>query len=306
MPLPLRKSKTLTTKRSVRLESSTPPPCFAARSKLKLKSPPLPVKERDLTDIDADRDTDQEEGLRAFDSTHPFFNPIGSLTKNRPNTPEIILIEDSGEESAEDMHDIDDEEDPTGEDIDKVLRVERWNTPKHAVALYLLHFMDPLGGPYNDVDASFFEKESVYDLFENDNDPIVQPKKRRVEDAYEEDIGEEDENEDEGEEKDEQEEEENDTDEDEDADSENAEVEDDGDEEEEIDEGDDSYEEEPEIEIDLTTQHPPTEFEYTPNNLRLPFILSPTLITRPRPRNSFLPLTLLQLLHQLLFSFPLL
>ena len=81
---------------------------------------------------------------------------------------------------------------------------------------------------------------------------------------YEEDIGE---DEDEDEEEDEQEEEENgtDEDEDEDADSENTEVEDDGDEEQEIDEDDDNYEEETEIENNLTTQHPPTEFEYTPD-----------------------------------------
>lgn len=261
-PVPLPKPKALTTKRSVRLKSSTPPPRFAARSKLKLKSPPPPVKEKGFTDIDADGDTDQEEdGLRAFDSTHPFFNPIGSPTKNRPHASEVILVEDSDEESAEDAHDVDEEEDPTGEDIDKVLRMERWNTPKHAFALYLLRFMDPLGGPYDDVDASFFEKESVYDPFENDNDPI-QPKKTRVEDVYEEDIGE---DQDEDEEEDEQEEEENGTDEDEDADSEDAEVEGDGDEEQEIDEDDDNYEEETEIENNLTTQHPPTEFEYTPD-----------------------------------------
>jgi hypothetical protein len=109
--------------------------------------------------------------------------------------------------------------------------------------------MDPLGGPYDDVDASFFKKESVYDPFENDNDPIVQLKKRRVEDAYEEDIGAEDE--------DEQQEEEDDTDKHEDADSKDGEVEDDEDEEEEIDEDQDSYEEETEIENKLTTQHPP-------------------------------------------------
>ena len=267
MPLP--KPKALTTKRSVRLKSPTPPPRFAARSKLRLKSPPPPVKEKGFTDIDADGDTDQEEdGLRAFNSTHPFFNPIGSPTKIRPNTPEIILIEDSDEEGAEDAHDVDDEEDPTGEDIDKVLRVERWNTPKHAFALYLLRFMDPLGGPYDDVDASFFEKESVYDPFENDNDLIVQPKKRArvVEEAYEEDIGDEDEDDNEQEEEDEQEEnDDDDTDEDEGADSEDAEVEDCEDEEEEIDEGQDSYEEETEIENNLTTQHPSTEFEYTPD-----------------------------------------
>jgi hypothetical protein len=186
-PLPLPKPRALTTKRSVRLKSPTPPARFAPRSKLKLKSPPPPVKEKVFTDIDADGDTDQEEdGLRAFDSTHPFFNPIGSPTKNRPHAPEVILVEDSDEGGAEDAYDdVDEEEDPIGEDIDKVLRVERWNTPKHAFALYLLRFMDPLGGPYDDVDASFFEKENVYDSFENDNDPIVQPKKRIVEDAYE-------------------------------------------------------------------------------------------------------------------------
>jgi len=112
---------------------------------------------------------------------HPFFNPIGSPTKIRPNTPKIILIEDSDEERAEDAHDVNDEEDPTGEDINKVLHVERWNTPKHAFALYLLHFMDPLGGLYNEVDASLFEKENMYDPFENDNDLIIQPKKQIVE-----------------------------------------------------------------------------------------------------------------------------
>jgi hypothetical protein len=121
-PMPLPKPKAPTTKRSVRLKSPTPPARFAPRSKLKLKFAPPPVKAKVFTDIDADGDTDQEEdGLRAFNSTHPFFNPVGSPTKNRP---EIILIEDSDEESAEDAHDVDDEEDPIGGDIDKVLRVE--------------------------------------------------------------------------------------------------------------------------------------------------------------------------------------
>jgi hypothetical protein len=68
-----------------------------------------------------------------------------------------------------------------------------------------------------------------------------------------------------------------DTDEHEDADSENAEVKDDEDEEEEIDQDQDSYEEETEIESNLTFQHPPPEFEYTPDlTARLPFILSPS------------------------------
>jgi len=117
--------------------------------------------------------------------------------------------------------------------------------------------MDLLGSPYDDIDASFFEKEHVYDPFENDNDLIVQPKKRIVEETYEEDIGE-------AEAEDEEKEEEDgddDTDEHEDADSEDAEVED---EEEGIDEDEDSYEE-AEIENNLTTQHPPPEFEYTPD-----------------------------------------
>jgi hypothetical protein len=221
------------------------------------------VKQKDFSDIDAEGDTDQEkDGLRAFDSTHPFFNPIGSPTKNLNNTPEIILVEDSDEEDAEDAHEFD-EEDPIGEDVDKVLRVERWNTPKYAFGLYLLRFMDPLGGPYDDVDASFFEKEKVYDPFENDNDPVVQPKRRIVEEAYEEDIGEEDEDEDEEEDEDEDEEEEeegDDIDEHEDADSEDAEIEDDEEEEEHEDD-----EEEAEIENNLTTQNPPSEFEYTPD-----------------------------------------
>jgi hypothetical protein len=95
----------------------------------------------------------------------------------------------------------------------------------------------------------------VYDPFENDNDLIVQPKKRLVEEAYEEDIGEEDEDEEEGEQ-----EEDDDTDEHEGADSEDAEVE-----EEEIDKDKDSYEEEAEVENNLTTQHPPPEFEYSPD-----------------------------------------
>jgi len=109
-PVPLPKPKALTTKRNVQLKSPTPPPRFAPRSKFKLKSPPPPVKEKGFTDIDADGDTDQEEdGPRVFDSTHPFFNSIGSPTKICPNTPEIILVKDSDEERAEDAHDIDDE-----------------------------------------------------------------------------------------------------------------------------------------------------------------------------------------------------
>ena len=135
MPLP--KSKALTTKRSVRLKSPTPPARFAPRSILKLTSPP-PVRENVFTDIDADGDTDQEEdGLRAFDSTHPFFNPIGPPTKNRPHAPEVILVEDSDEEGAEDAHDVGDEEDPTGEDIDKVLRMEVEYSQAHFCALPL-------------------------------------------------------------------------------------------------------------------------------------------------------------------------
>ena len=35
-------------------------------------------------------------------------------------------------------------------------------------------------GPYNDVDMSFFEQEKVYDLFENDNDHIVNQRKRSL------------------------------------------------------------------------------------------------------------------------------
>jgi len=38
--------------------------------------------------------------------------------------------------------------------------------------------MDPLGAPYDDVDALFFEKENVYNLFENDNDLVVHLKKK--------------------------------------------------------------------------------------------------------------------------------
>ena len=104
----------------------------------------------------------------------------------------------------------------------------------------------------------------MYDPFKDDNDLVIQPKKRILEEAYKEDIGEGDDDEEEVDEE-EVEVEEVDTDEDEDADSENAEVEDDGDEEREIDEDDDNYEEETEIENNLTTQHPPTEFEYTPD-----------------------------------------
>ena len=146
--VPLPKPKAVLTKRSVRVKSPTPPPRFAARSKRKLKSPPPPVKDKVFTDLDADGDTDQDEdGLRAFDSTHPYFNPTRSLTKSRPNTPEIILVEDSDEEDVGDAYKAKEEEDFTGEDIDKVLRVERWNIPKYAFALYLLRCMDPLGGP---------------------------------------------------------------------------------------------------------------------------------------------------------------
>ena len=102
MPLP--RPKALPTKKSVRLQSPTPPTRFASRSKLKLKSPPPPAKQKDFGDINAEGDTDQEkDGLRAFNSTHPFFKPIGSPSKNRDNTPEIILVEDSDDESAESM-----------------------------------------------------------------------------------------------------------------------------------------------------------------------------------------------------------
>ena len=252
-PVTLPKPKALPTKKSVQLQSSTSPPCFASRSKLKLKSPPPPAKQKDFSDIDAEGDTDQEkDGLRASDSTHPFFNPIKFPTKSCDNTPKIILVENSDNERAEDAHRFNDK-DPTGEDTDKVLHVEKWNTPKYVFGLYLLRFMDPLGGPYDDVDASFFEKKKEYDPFENGNDPIVEPKKRIVEEAYE-DIGEE--AEDEEEENEHEHEQGDDIGEHEDADSEDAEVDEDEDE--------DDYEE-AEIKTELTTQNPPSEFEYTPD-----------------------------------------
>ena len=131
--------------------------------------------------------------------------------------------------------------------------------------------MDLLGGPYNDVDASFFEQEKVYDLFENDNDPIVEPKKMIVEEAYEEDIGEENEEE-------EEEEEGDDTDEHDDADSEDAEVNEDEDQEEIYE--DDGYKE-AEIENNLTTQNPTSEFEYTPDLTFCPSLHLPCLCLRP-------------------------
>ena len=79
--------------------------------------------------------------------------------------------------------------------------------------------MDPLGSPYDDVDALFFEKEHMYDPFENDNDFIVQPKKRArvVKEAYEENIGDKDEDDNEDEEVDKHEDDDDDTDKHEDA-----------------------------------------------------------------------------------------
>jgi hypothetical protein len=114
------------------------------------------VKEKDLSDAHDEGYTDHEkDGLRAFNSGHPFFNPIGSPFKKHDSGPEIILVEDSGEESAEDEHEVD-EEDRTGEAINKILRVERWNgISKYAFGLYLLCFI-PLWGSYDDIDPSLF------------------------------------------------------------------------------------------------------------------------------------------------------
>jgi hypothetical protein len=123
-------------------------------------------------------------------------------------------------------------------------------------------------------------KESVYDPLENGNDLIIQLKKRVVEEVYEGDIGDEDEDEEEDKEEDD-----DDTDEHEDAD---AEVEDDEDEE-EIGEDDDSCEEETEIENNLTPQHPPPEFEYTPDLTTCASPSSSLPPSSPGPASEFSP-----------------
>jgi hypothetical protein len=116
-----------------------------------------------LTDADADGDPDQE--TQPFTSNHPFFqsqrDTSPSPCKKRRREDPVILVEDSDAEDSE--------EDTTEENLEIQPDPSRWNEPRHAFALYLLQFMDPLGFPYDGIDESFFEEDKVYDPFEDDD-----------------------------------------------------------------------------------------------------------------------------------------
>ncbi|PPQ87680.1 hypothetical protein CVT25_011447 [Psilocybe cyanescens] len=138
--------------------------------------PSCASKEQNLSDVDADGDTDQDlEGdfPHSFDANHPFFHAQGSspikLVKEYDN--EIVLVGDSDDED-EYSESGEEEEDTMEEDHNTDIDPDKWNEPLHSFALYLLRYMDPHGTEYGDVDESFFEEEVVFDPFDNDDESV--------------------------------------------------------------------------------------------------------------------------------------
>ncbi|KAF9482713.1 hypothetical protein BDN70DRAFT_918932 [Pholiota conissans] len=149
-----------------RPRSPSPPPTKSGFSR---------QQEDDLTDTDADGDLDQDQ---PFTSNHPFFaSHSASPSKRRRRDEPVVLVEDSDAEDAVEV-------DTSEEDHAIIPDTSHWNEPKHAFAIYLLQFMDPLGYAYDDIDESFFEEDKAYDPFDVDSDeeveevvkrPIVRP-----------------------------------------------------------------------------------------------------------------------------------
>jgi len=144
-------------------------PIFSFRDavvKKKVKSSPRrdDTKE-DLADEDADGDTDLDGDVpHPFNASHPFFHAQGSSPIKRVRDAEdaVILVCDTDDEDEE-------EDDPTLEDFDIEINPDKWNRSRYSFALYLLRFNDP-EGEYDEVDESFFEENTPYDPFDNDDD----------------------------------------------------------------------------------------------------------------------------------------
>jgi hypothetical protein len=120
--------------------------------------------EQELTDRDADGDTDIEaDANKAFNLSHPFYQPGSQEIKH-----ENVLVEDSddgGEEGDED-----EQEDTTLEDPNAELRPSKWNEPAHAFGIYLLEYM---GHPASDIDLIIQDDKPMVDPFDNDDNDIV-------------------------------------------------------------------------------------------------------------------------------------
>ncbi|CAA7268386.1 unnamed protein product [Cyclocybe aegerita] len=151
-------------------------PFSGSKGKHKFVPPPKRrVVQEDLTDTEADEDSEEgKENAQEFNKNHPFFSTASPL-KVRSSKKEVILVEDSDEEEEE--------EDTSQENHNLEINPDKWNKETYAFGRYLLGFMDPSGRSYDDLDESFFVEETPYDPFSDsdDDEPIQEdfkPKRR--------------------------------------------------------------------------------------------------------------------------------
>ena len=120
--------------------------------------------EQELTDTDADGDTNTEVGVnKAFSLSHPFYQRRSQGLKHGN-----VLVEDSDDGGEEE--DEDEQEDATLEDPIAELKPSEWNEPAHAFGIYLLEYM---GHPASDIDLIIQDDKPMVDPFDNDDDDIV-------------------------------------------------------------------------------------------------------------------------------------
>lgn len=179
-----------TTKLPRRRGSSKTPYVFNARGHVHLSAPPLPrpiflkseviktppapqfilpkpspakrvlrkplLVEQELTDMDADGDTDVEVVANKT-SPYPLYQ-----SRNQGLKYGNILVEDSEEEIEQ--------EDVTFEDPNVELNPDTWNEPALAFGVYLLEYM---GHPTSDIDLILADDEPVTDPFDDDDDDDI-------------------------------------------------------------------------------------------------------------------------------------
>ncbi|KAF8801085.1 hypothetical protein BYT27DRAFT_7262312 [Phlegmacium glaucopus] len=163
-----------------RVNLSPPPlprPIFLKLEVAKTPSPPkrvlrsskpmtAPTVEQELTDTDADGDTDMEaDANKAFNLSHPF-HQSGNQGLEHGN----VLVDDSDNEGQEE--DEDEQGDATLEDPNAELDPDIWNEPAHAFGIYLLKYM---GHPASDIDLIMGDDEPAIDPFDDDDDDDIVP-----------------------------------------------------------------------------------------------------------------------------------
>ena len=155
--------------------TKTPPP--VERVLRSTKPTTVPPVEQELTDADADGDTDMEADTnQPFNFSHPF-HQSGEKELEYGN----VLVEDSDDEGREEDED---EEDLTFENPSAEFDPDKWNEPARAFGIYLLEYM---GHPISDVDLTIEDDKPVIDPFDDDDDVVPQDNEFPDQDGFDED-----------------------------------------------------------------------------------------------------------------------